>query len=103
MLSTLLSLSLSLASSKPLVLGLTPRLGLLLVSMILLFSFTLPPCGCSLILLYVYDMLITGDDFEYIAFVKARLSEKFHTSDLGPLSYFLMIEVASTSNGYYLS
>jgi hypothetical protein len=48
-------------------------------------------------------MLITGDDDEYIAFVKARLAEQFMMSDLGPLSYFLGIEVKSTSNGYYLS
>jgi hypothetical protein len=61
------------------------------------------PRGCTLILLYVDDMLITGGDFEYIAFVKARLSEQFHMSDLGPLSYFLGIEVTSTFDGYYLS
>jgi hypothetical protein len=46
-------------------------------------------------------MLITGDDYEYTAFVKARLSEQFHMSDLGPLSYFLGIEVTSTLD--YLS
>ena len=33
--------------------------------------------GRTLLLLYVDDMLITGDDNEYIAFVKARLSEQF--------------------------
>ena len=32
------------------------------------------PRGRTL-LLYVDDMIITGDDFKYIAFVKARLSE----------------------------
>ena len=41
-------------------------------------------------------MIITGDDPEYIAFVKARLSEQFLMSDLGPLRYFLGIEVSST-------
>jgi hypothetical protein len=46
-------------------------------------------------------MLITGDDYEYTAFVKAHLSEQFHMSDLGPLSYFLGIEVTSTLD--YLS
>jgi hypothetical protein len=48
-------------------------------------------------------MLIRGDDSDYISFVKARLSEQFHMSDLGPLSYFLRIEVTSTPDGYYLS
>jgi hypothetical protein len=61
------------------------------------------PRGRTPILLYVDDMLITGDDYEYIAFVKALLSEQFHMSDLVPLSYFLGIEVTSTPNGYYLS
>jgi hypothetical protein len=62
---SVISTILSMASSKPLVLGLStsPRLSLLmgslLVSMILLFSFTLPH-GRTLILLYVDDMLITG-------------------------------------------
>jgi hypothetical protein len=59
---------LSMASSKPLVLGLSaspqlsPLLVLLPISMILLFSFTLPPHGRTLILLYVNDMLIMGGD-----------------------------------------
>ncbi|WVZ94050.1 hypothetical protein U9M48_039992 [Paspalum notatum var. saurae] len=61
------------------------------------------PRGRTLILLYVDDILITSDDLEYIAFVKARLSERFHMSDLGSLSYFLGIEVSSTPDGYYLS
>jgi len=55
------------------------------------------------LLLYVDDMIITGDDSEYIAFVKARLSEQFLMSDLGPLRYFLGIEVSSTPQGFYLS
>jgi hypothetical protein len=59
--------------------------------------------GRTLLLLYVDDMLITGDDDEYIAFVKARLAEQFMMPDLGPLSYFLGIEVKLTSDGYYLS
>jgi hypothetical protein len=57
----------------------------------------------TLLLLYVDDMLITGNDKEYIAFVKSRLSEQFMMSDLGPLSYFLGIEITSTADGYYIS
>jgi hypothetical protein len=48
-------------------------------------------------------MIITGDDSEYIAFVKACLCEKFLMTDLGPLCYFLGIEVSSTSDGFYIS
>uniref|UniRef100_A0ACD5XTP6 Uncharacterized protein n=1 Tax=Avena sativa TaxID=4498 RepID=A0ACD5XTP6_AVESA len=48
-------------------------------------------------------MIITGDDSEYIAFVKARLRDQFLMTDLGPLRYFLGIEVSFTSNGFYIS
>jgi hypothetical protein len=59
--------------------------------------------SCTLLLLYMDDMLITGNDKEYIAFVKNHLSEQFMMSDLGPLSYLLGIEITSTANGYYIS
>jgi hypothetical protein len=61
------------------------------------------PRGRTLLLLYVDDMIITGDDPEYIAFVKAHLSDQFLVSDLGPLWYFLEIEISSTSEGFFLS
>ena len=54
-------------------------------------------------LLYVDDMIITGDDSQYIDFVKQHLSETFLMSDLGPLRYFLGLEVTSTSDGIFLS
>jgi hypothetical protein len=60
------------------------------------------PRGRTL-LLYVNYMIITGDDPEYIAFVKTRLSDQFLMSDLGPLWYFFGIEISSTSKGFFLS
>jgi hypothetical protein len=60
------------------------------------------PRGRTLLLLYVDDMIITGDDREYIAFVKAHLSDQFLMSDLGPLRYFLVIEI-STPERFLLS
>jgi hypothetical protein len=59
--------------------------------------------GRTLLLLYVDDMLITGDDPDHIAHVKTYLSKEFQMSDLGALSYFLGIEVLQTQNGIYLS
>jgi len=56
-----------------------------------------------LLLLYVDDILITGDDVEHISLVKQQLGEHFPMSDLGPLSYFLGIEVKQCANGYYIS
>src|SRR3954469_1294946 len=60
------------------------------------------PRGRTLLLLYV-DMIITGDDSEHIAFVKARLRDQFLMTDLGPLRYFLGIEISLTSDGFYIS
>uniref|UniRef100_A0ACD5WIJ6 Uncharacterized protein n=1 Tax=Avena sativa TaxID=4498 RepID=A0ACD5WIJ6_AVESA len=60
------------------------------------------PRGRTLLLLYVDDMIITGDDPEYIAFVKARLRDQFLMTDLDPLQYSLGIEVSS-SDGFYIS
>jgi hypothetical protein len=48
-------------------------------------------------------MIITGDDSEYISFVKVRLHEQFLLTYLGPLCYFLGIEVSSTTDGFYIS
>lgn len=61
------------------------------------------PRGRTLLLLYVDDMIITGDDSQYIAFVKKRFSKQFLMSDMGPLRYFLGIEISSAPEGYYLS
>ena len=59
--------------------------------------------GRTLLLLYVDDMLITGDDAEHISLIKRHLSQQFQMTDLGPLSYFLGIEVLHSEKGYYLS
>src|SRR3954466_717987 len=68
-----------------------------------LFVHTSPRGRTLLLLLYVDDMIITGDDPEYIAFVKARLCDQFLMTDPGPLRCFLGIEVSSTSDGFYIS
>jgi hypothetical protein len=59
--------------------------------------------GRTLLLLYVDDMLITGDNVEHISSVKKQLGKLFMMTDLGPLSYFLGIEVVHSTKGYYLS
>jgi hypothetical protein len=60
------------------------------------------PRGRTLLLIYMDDMIIPGDDPEYIAFVNAHLSDQFLMSDLDPLRYFLGIEI-SMPEGFFLS
>jgi len=59
--------------------------------------------GITLLLLYVDDMIITGDDLTCISELKQFLSSHFEMKDLGSLSYFLGLEISSDSSGYYLT
>uniref|UniRef100_A0A2N9EVC6 Reverse transcriptase Ty1/copia-type domain-containing protein n=1 Tax=Fagus sylvatica TaxID=28930 RepID=A0A2N9EVC6_FAGSY len=59
--------------------------------------------GITLILLYVDDMIITGDDTAGICDLQKFLSQHFEMKDLGTLNYFLGLKVTSSSDGYYLS
>ncbi|KAL0557027.1 hypothetical protein IC582_005545 [Cucumis melo] len=55
-----------------------------------------------LLLLYVDDMIITGDDPQAISDLQCYLGKLFEM-DLGNLNYFLGLEISSSSSGYYLS
>ncbi|GLT30031.1 hypothetical protein SLA2020_048560 [Shorea laevis] len=55
------------------------------------------------VLIYVDDIVITGNDGARIATLKHYLHSKFSIKDLGPLKYFLGIEVARTTEGIVLS
>jgi hypothetical protein len=59
--------------------------------------------GYILLVVYVDDIVITGDDSGGIARLKLLLQQKFHTKDLGKLKYFLGIEVARSQKGINLS
>ncbi|WVZ94315.1 hypothetical protein U9M48_040221 [Paspalum notatum var. saurae] len=59
--------------------------------------------GRTFLLLYVDDMIIIGDDPQFIEILSSLpLSRHFLMSDLGPLRYFLGIEVSSTHEGFFL-
>jgi hypothetical protein len=53
-----------------------------------------------LLLLYVNDMIITGDDTVGIHNLQNFLCQQFEMKDLGSLSYFLGLKVSSDSDGY---
>ena len=59
--------------------------------------------GITILLLYVYDMIITGDDMRGIQDLKHFLGRQFEMKDLDPLNYFLGLDVSSSTNGYYLT
>ena len=54
-------------------------------------------------MVYVDDILITGSDETGIKTLKDLLASRFQTNDLGPLKYFLGIEVYRTRKGICLS
>ena len=59
--------------------------------------------GITILLLYVDDMIITSDDMRGIQDLKHFLSCQFEMKDLGPLNYFLSLEVSYSANDYYLT
>ena len=59
--------------------------------------------GITIVLLYIDDMIITGDDMQGIQDLKHFLGRQFEMKDLGPLNYFLGLKVSSSANGYYLT
>jgi hypothetical protein len=53
----------------------------------------------NILVVYVDDIMITGDDSRGIARLNQFLQQMFHTEDLGKLRYFLGIEVARSQIG----
>ncbi|XP_074301226.1 uncharacterized protein LOC141632589 [Silene latifolia] len=58
---------------------------------------------CIHVLVYVYDLVIAGNDSVAISNFKAYLGQCFHMKDLGLLKYFLGIEVARNKEGIFLN
>ncbi|XP_073221459.1 uncharacterized protein [Cicer arietinum] len=55
--------------------------------------------GFTIILIYVDDLLIAGDDLVEVNIVKEVLHSKFSIRDLGTLKYFIGLEVARSFKG----
>jgi len=55
------------------------------------------------LIIYVDDMIITGDDVVEISRLQKQLATEFEMKSLGGLKYFLGIEVARSKQGIFLS
>ena len=59
--------------------------------------------GKLVVLIYVDDLIVTGDNSEEVHFLKQALQRKFALKDLGRLKYFLGIELATSQKGLFLN
>ena len=59
--------------------------------------------GTILLLLYVDDMIITGDSLIDIQELKDFLNQQFEIKDLRYLNYFLGFEITHSINGLYIT
>ena len=59
--------------------------------------------GTILLLLYVDDMIITGDNLSGNQELKDFLSQQFEMKDLRHLNYFLGLEITHSTNGLYIT
>jgi Reverse transcriptase (RNA-dependent DNA polymerase) len=57
----------------------------------------------TILVVYVDDMIITGDDNGEIAQLKAKLGKEFEVKDLEQFKYFIGIEVAHGAEGIVLT
>lgn len=69
------------------------------------FLFICPqaPNGLLLLLLYVDDFILTGENFKTLGSFINVLSTEFRMKDLGSLHYFLGIKVHKSPTGLYLA
>ena len=55
------------------------------------------------LIIYVDDMIVTGNDLTEMSKLKDYLSSEFNMKDCGRLKYFLGIEVNHSKQGIFLS
>ena len=57
----------------------------------------------TIVLVYMDDIIMTGDDTKEIRRLKVHLAKEFEIKDLGVLRYFLGTEVAHSKQGIFVS
>ena len=55
------------------------------------------------LIVYVDDIVLTGDDLKEMGKLKIYLAKEFEIKDLGSLKHFLGIEVARSKDGIFIS
>ncbi|CAL1381507.1 unnamed protein product [Linum trigynum] len=53
--------------------------------------------------MYVEDLLLTGNSSSFLSSFRQQLADRFSLKHLGPVNFFLGIEVIPTTTGYLLS
>lgn len=56
-----------------------------------------------MVLLYVDDMIITGNNEDAISLLKNDLLVRFYMKNLGEVSCFLGLEIENADQGYFIS
>lgn len=66
--------------------------------------FTKVSCkSITLVLIYVDDLLIAENSSFDIEHLKVMLAQRLHMKDLGPVSYFLGLEISRSHDGFFIS
>ena len=56
----------------------------------------------AIVMVYMYDLIITGDDEVKVHQIKENLAIHFQMKELGELKHFLGLEVDYTKEGMFL-
>ncbi|XP_041004030.1 uncharacterized mitochondrial protein AtMg00810-like [Juglans microcarpa x Juglans regia] len=57
----------------------------------------------TIVLVYIDDILVVGNDLSQVSYFKSVISTHFKTKNLGPLKYFLGLEVARSPLSIFLN
>ena len=57
----------------------------------------------AILIVYVDDIVLTGDDCNELEKLKGKLAEEFEIKDLGALKYFLGMEFARSKEGIFVN
>ncbi|KAF5466678.1 hypothetical protein F2P56_016584 [Juglans regia] len=67
-----------------------------------LFTLTIAT-SLTIVLVYVDDILVVGNDLSQVIYFKSVIFTHFKTKDLGPLKYFIGLEVARSPSSIFLN